>query len=134
MYSVAPIIGGILLKDNKMRYLLSLCLLSLCCSAEAQDLGFSCEAKGGPPENYIWRYSFEIDQKTSKGVQNGVNFGGKAYSEDIEVVFTPARMQIKDLGATKFTGYIDRKTLAFNFGGAVGSCKMVPVKKPDSKF
>lgn len=118
-----------------MKRLVPLCFSAMCFGANAQDLGFSCEARGeNDPYKHVWRYTFEIDQETSKGVQKGLNFGGDPYSKDIEVTFTPARMQIKYLGAREYGGYIDRKNLSFSYGGAVGSCKMVPVKKVDTKF
>jgi hypothetical protein len=102
-------------------------------AGDAQMIGFSCEARG-EGDDHIWRYTFEIDRKTSKGVQRGETFGGDSYSLDIEVVFTPERMQIKKLGAHEFTGFVDRSTLAFSFGGADGKCKMVPVKIKATKF
>jgi hypothetical protein len=98
----------------------------------AQDLGLACEASGS--DHHTWKYVFEIDQQTNKGVQRGVTYGGTAYSKDIEVVFTPERMQIRALGAAEFEGYVDRSNLSFYFGGASGSCKKTPVTKRDNKF
>jgi len=86
------------------------------------------------PDRTKWRYIFEIDRQSAKGVQQGLTFGGTPYSLDIEVVFTPTRMQIRKLGEQEFTGYIDRRDLSFNFGGAIGSCKMVPTEKRKTKF
>lgn len=116
------------------RYALAICFVCSSTLAHAQNLGFSCEGREPPPEKHVWRYTFEIDQQTSKGVQRGLNYGGTPYSKDIEVVLTPERMQIRTLGARDFTGYIDRRTLAFNFGGAVGSCKKTEVAKPKLQF
>lgn len=114
-----------------MKYLLAICLFAVCTAASSQDIGFSCEGVGA---GMVWRYIFEIDQQTTKGVWRGLAPNGRPYSQDIEVVFTPARMQIRKLGAQEFTGYIDRKDLSFSFGGAIGSCKIVPVEKSSTKF
>lgn len=117
-----------------MKYLLALCMFAACAAVNAQNIGFSCEGEGAAPERMMWRYLFEIDQQTAKGVWRGITYGGTPFSKDIEVVFTPARMQIRGLGAQEFTGYIDRSDLSFNFGGAIGSCKIVPVEKSKMKF
>lgn len=117
-----------------LKYLVSLSLFVACSTVNAENLGFSCEGEGAAPERMVWRYNFEIDQQTSKGIQRGLTYGGRPYSDDIEVVFTPARMQIRKLGAQEFTGYIDRRDLSFNFGGSIGSCKIVPVEKIQTKF
>ena len=106
--------------------------LIFCTAVAAQDLGLTCEALGS--DGHVWKYVFEIDQQTYKGVQRGVTYGGIPYSKDIEVVFTPERMQIRALGAAKFEGYVDRSDLSFYFGGANGSCKKTPVAKRDNKF
>lgn len=114
---------------NYMKYLLAACLFTTCANASAEELWFSCEGQGTAPDNIVWRYIFEIDKDTAKGIQRGVTYGGKSYSSEIEVVFTPALMQIRNPGDQEFTGYIDRRSLSFNFGGAFGSCKILPVEK-----
>ena len=57
----------------------------------AESLKFNCAGVG---EGIIWKYTFEIDKETSKGIEKGVTLGGYPYTKDIEVVFTPERMQI----------------------------------------
>jgi hypothetical protein len=117
-----------------MKYLLALYLAATSVLGSAQTLrGFSCEGRTSD-DDHIWRYRFEINEQTSKGVWKGLSYGDIPFTNDIEVVFTPERMQIRKLGAREFVGYIDRRNLSFNVGGAVGTCKMVPVKKPKTKF
>ncbi len=60
--------------------------------------------------------------------------GGDPFSLDVEEVFTPERMQIRDLGTVKFIGYIDRRDLRFYYDGAEGSCTQKTVAKQKTKF
>lgn len=117
-----------------MRLLMLYSLLIVSATCMSEEVGFRCVAQGAPPDNVIWKYFFEIDKGTGKGVQSGLTYGGSPYSKDIDVVFTPERMQIRKLGSSDFTGYIDRSDLSFNFGGAIGSCEIVPVSKRENKF
>jgi len=99
--------------------------------SDAESLQFKCQGVG---EGIIWKYTFEIDKDTSKGTEKGVTLGGYPYTKDIEVVFTPERMQIGVLGAKEFTGWIDRSDLSFSYGWANGSCDIISVEKKDTKF
>lgn len=97
----------------------------------AESLKFKCQGVG---EGIIWKYTFEIDKETSQGTEKGMTLSGYPYTKDIEVVFTPERMQIGVLGAKELTGWIDRTDLSFSYGWANGSCDIVPVEKKDIKF
>ena len=104
-----------------------------CAPAEclSESLKFKCQGVG---EGIIWKYTFEIDKETSKGIEKGVTLDGYPYAKDIEVVFTPERMQISAPGAKEFTGWIDRTDLNFAYGWANGSCDIIPMEKKDTKF
>lgn len=97
----------------------------------SESLKFKCQGVG---EGIIWKYTFEIDKETSKGIEKGVTLDGYPYTKDIEVIFTPERMQISALGAKEFAGWIDRTDLSFTYGWANGSCDIIPVEKKDTKF
>jgi hypothetical protein len=43
-----------------------------CTAVAAQDIGFTCEAKGS--DGHVWKYEFEIDKKKSIGVQRGITY------------------------------------------------------------
>jgi len=109
--------------------LLSLAFVPAECVAES--LKFKCQGVG---EGIIWKYTFEINKETSKGIEKGVTLDGYPYTKDIEVILTPERMQIGALGAKEFTGWIDRTDLSFSYGWANGSCDIIPVGKKDTKF
>jgi hypothetical protein len=97
----------------------------------SESLKFKCQGVG---EGIIWKYAFEIDKETSKGIEKGVTLDGYPYTKNIEVVFTPERMQIGALGEKEFAGWIDRTDLSFCYGWANGSCDIIPVGKKDAKF
>jgi hypothetical protein len=87
------------------------------------------------PPHERWEYSFLIDDQILKGVENGTNLGGTRYALDVEVTFTPERMEIKRFNDRDYIGWIDRQDLTINYGGATGTCKMAVVKpKRKNKF
>lgn len=97
----------------------------------SESLKFKCQGVG---EGIIWKYTFEIDKETSKGIEKGVTLDGYPYTKDVEVVFTPERMQISTLGAKEIAGWIDRTDLSFTYNWANGSCDIMSVEKKDTKF
>jgi len=97
----------------------------------AEILKFKCQGVG---EGIIWKYTFEIDKETSRGIEKGMTLGGYPYAKDIEVIFTPARLEIGALGEKEFGGWIDRNDLSFSYGWANGSCDIIPVEKKGTKF
>jgi hypothetical protein len=109
--------------------LLSLAFIPAECIAE--DIKFNCTGVG---EGIIWKYTFDIDRETSRGIEKGWTMDGYPYSKDIEVVFTPDRMQIRTAGEKEFGGWIDRTDLSFSYGWANGSCSIITVGKKDPKF
>ena len=109
--------------------LLSFAFISSECDAEC--LKFNCDGVG---EGIIWKYTFEIDKETSKGVEEGMTLDGYPYKKDIEVEFTAEHMHIRALGGGEFSGWIDRTDLSFSYGWANGFCKILPAEKKDIKF
>jgi hypothetical protein len=97
----------------------------------AENIKFSCTGVG---EGIIWKYTFDIDKETSRGLEKGWTIDGYPYAKDIEVVFTQDRMQIRAVGAKEFTGWIDRTDLSFSYGWANGSCSIMHAVKTDTKF
>jgi hypothetical protein len=131
-----------------VKYLIAFCLIAAVAVVNARSqnkndqnqnlLGLFCkmnptEDDSGTP----FRYKFEIDRQTSKGVWTVWNSSDPADPPlivDIEVVFTPERMQFRKLGQHDFKGFIDRTDLHIDTGGYLGSCKRIPVKKKATKF
>lgn len=97
----------------------------------AECLTFKCQGVG---EGIIWKYTFEVDRDTATGVEKGVTLAGYPYTKEIEVAFTPERMQIRSSGEQEFAGWIDRGDLSFSYGWANGSCDIIPAEKKDTKF
>lgn len=97
------------------------------------NLGFTCQATSRD-DGHVWKYEYEIDKNTSKGVRHGTTYGGSPSSDDIEVVFTPDRMLISYIGKGKYDTSIDRRDLSFNNQGEVGSCVQTTIDKQEPKF
>ena len=136
-----------------MRLALATFLVAQACFANAKQLQFECVLPVTPSPMELenqkamkklgleypivekWEYSFLVDDKTLKGVERGKTAGGYPYTKEIEVTFTPERMQVRRFGDRDYSGWIDRRDLTISYGGASGTCKMTEIKKvPNKKF
>ena len=124
----------IILKTKSMllRYIVpvtvALILYGVINVAHAQMIGFYCETTPEFKSDSTFKYNFEINKDSGFGTLFGYTVDGSPFFTDIRVHFSSIeRMDMYSL-KDNASGYINRKSLRFTWGGGSGQCKIVSIK------